>query len=55
MGGKSIFKIQKIIYFTLDLTELTNVLAGLKAGMKFSGIIIVVFFEIFLPVFFLNS
>jgi len=40
-------------YFTLTfvLTLLTKVLAGLKEGMLWAGIMIVVFFEMFLPVF----
>ena len=38
-------------YFTLFFTSLTKVLAGLKEGMKCSGMRIVVFFEMFLPVF----
>ena len=37
--------------FTEDLTLVTKVLAGLKEGMLCAGIIIVVFFEMFLPVF----
>ena len=37
--------------FTLVLTSSTNVLAGLNDGMLCAGIIIVVFFEMFLPVF----
>src|ERR1035438_5183095 len=40
-------------YFTLvfDLTLFTKVLAGLKAGILWAGIMIVVFLEMFLPVF----
>ena len=38
-------------YFTLFFTSLTKVLAGLKEGMKCSGMMMVVFFEMFLPVF----
>ncbi len=35
----------------LVFTPSTNTLAGLKAGMLCAGILIVVFFEMFLPVF----
>jgi len=38
-------------YFTFFFTSLTKVLAGLKEGMKCSGMMMVVFFEMFLPVF----
>lgn len=38
-------------YLVLFLTSFTKVLAGLKAGILCAGIIMVVFFEIFLPVF----
>jgi len=38
-------------YFTFFFTSLTKVFAGLKEGMKCSGMMIVVFLEIFLPVF----
>ncbi len=40
-----------IFYFTFFLTLSTKDLEGLKAGIKCSGMIIVVFLEIFLPVF----
>ncbi len=36
---------------TLALTPSTKTFAGLNAGMLCAGILIVVFFEIFLPVF----
>ena len=41
------------VYFTLtfDLTLFTKVLAGLKEGMLWAGMIMVVFLEMFLPVF----
>jgi len=47
-------------YFFLEVTFTfsTNTFAGLKAGMLCSGIMMVVFFEMFLPVFlssFLND
>jgi len=41
----------EVYYFTLLFTFSTNDLEGLKAGIKCAGMIIVVFLEIFLPVF----
>jgi hypothetical protein len=38
-------------YFTFFFTLLTKLLAGLKEGMKCSGMMMVVFLEMFLPVF----
>ena len=39
------------VYFKFSFTSSTNTFAGLKAGIWCAGIIIVVFFLIFLPVF----
>ena len=45
------FQLGNYFTFVFDLTLLTKVLAGLKAGMLWAGIMIVVFLEMFLPVF----
>ena len=41
-----------VYFFTCDLTLVMNDFAGLKEGILWAGIMIVVFLEIFLAVFF---